>query len=598
MDERAHIGAAFTYLDSQDMRLNPEHPPLFKNLAGIPLLFLDPVFPYDSQEWRDGNNEQWSLGVRFIHENDARMVTQWSRFPIILVGVSLGLFLFYWTKKRSGVWAGLAASALFFFDPNVIAHGHYVTTDMGMAAFTFFALFFFLEFLEGPCLRRFALAALFLGLAQLSKFSAIMLYPYFGLLAVLWAVSSPVATSSIRLRLVTIFRSVAHTFALFIGISLVSFVPIWLLYAYNTANMPMEKVLALSENAFRHEGPDSFHASFINELSGIPVARDLTAYFLGLFMVFVRVEGGNTFFFMGEVLQSAKKSYFPLLFALKETLPFLVIFIISLGSVISASIRKVFFILHRRENTILMKADVFAVLTRRYFTEISLTGFILMYGYISITSNLNIGLRHLFPIFPMLAMLSAISIIHLTKRIRTRWAGISWKTALGALFVWVAIIPIVNYPSYLSYFNEIAGGSENGYKYAVDSNYDWGQDLLYLKTWIDDYNQCLPADRISTKECSFLSDVPDEAKRSPIGKIRIDYFGGADPRYYFADSFIQWHADSMPEPGWYALSAEYFQENLHTKKKPGTQSYEWITRLRPVGRAGDSIFLYYVEAGR
>ena len=145
-DEKAHIPSAYSYVRYGDMRLNPEHPPLLKDLAGLPLLFLDVKFPIDTPEWQYGINEQWTLGDLFMNCtnpnvacNNSDAILFWSRLPITLIALLLGLFLFLWGRELGGALAGLIAVSLFVFDPNTIAHGHYVTTDIGIAAFLFFA---------------------------------------------------------------------------------------------------------------------------------------------------------------------------------------------------------------------------------------------------------------------------------------------------------------------------------------------------------------------------------------------------------------------------------------------------------------------------
>ena len=101
-DEQAHVGAAYSYVRYGDMNLNPEHPPLLKDLAGLPLLLMRPGFPEDSAEWREGVNEQWAVGKRFIHMNDAETVMFLSRLPMILVAVLLGLLVYRFTKDLAG----------------------------------------------------------------------------------------------------------------------------------------------------------------------------------------------------------------------------------------------------------------------------------------------------------------------------------------------------------------------------------------------------------------------------------------------------------------------------------------------------------------
>jgi predicted membrane-bound dolichyl-phosphate-mannose-protein mannosyltransferase len=195
-DEKAHIPAAYSYVRYGDMRLNPEHPPLLKDLAGLPLLFLQPVFPLASKEWQSGVNEQWAVGDMFVNCtkpdiacNDADTILFWSRIPITLIAVVLGIFLFIWTKELAGTLAGLFAVTLYAFDPNIIGHNHYVTTDIGIAAFLFFAFYFFIHFLKNPSFKNVLVAGIFLGLAELAKFSAVLLFPLFGLFAILYGLS-------------------------------------------------------------------------------------------------------------------------------------------------------------------------------------------------------------------------------------------------------------------------------------------------------------------------------------------------------------------------------------------------------------------------
>lgn len=167
MDEKAHIPAGYSYVRYQDMRINrasttPERPrrtrppsaqprhaqkrsPLGKWRLARPLQV--PRGP--ARTW---GLAQWAFGDKLLHlnGNDANLVTFWARFPFILVSLLLGFFIFRWTKELAGTVAGLFAALLYFFDPNIIGHSHYVTTDIGIAAFMFFAFYFFVRFLKDP----------------------------------------------------------------------------------------------------------------------------------------------------------------------------------------------------------------------------------------------------------------------------------------------------------------------------------------------------------------------------------------------------------------------------------------------------------------
>lgn len=126
------------------------------------------------------------------------------------------------------------------------------------------------------------------------------------------------------------------------------------------------------------------------------------------------------------------------------------------------------------------------------------------------------------------------------------------------------------FPHYLPYYNALGGGTENGYKHITDSNYDWGQDLKRLQTFVDENN---------------------------IEHIRLNYFGGGSPRYYLGDTYEEWYsAKGEPDRGWFAVSATLRQTSWGTpirgwKTKP-EDSYDWLRNKEPIARAGKSIFIY------
>ena len=140
MDEVAHTPAGYSYLTQRDMRLNPEHPPLLKDLSAVPLVFMDDInFPSELNSWKNEVNSQWYFGFNFLYYsgNDADKIIFWSRLPMLLLLIIMGFFVYRWTKELYGKWSALLATFLFALAPTFIAHGRYVTTDVG-AAFGFF----------------------------------------------------------------------------------------------------------------------------------------------------------------------------------------------------------------------------------------------------------------------------------------------------------------------------------------------------------------------------------------------------------------------------------------------------------------------------
>lgn len=604
-DEKAHIPAAFSYVRYGDMRLNPEHPPLLKDLAGLFMLPLGLTFPLQSEEWQKGINEQWLVGDMFVNCsrpdlacNDADTILFWSRIPITLIAVLLGVMLFVWTKELGGTLAGLIAVTLYAADPNIIAHNHYVTTDLGSAAFIFAATYFFVRFLKDFSWRNVLWAGVFLALAELAKFSAVLLYPIFGLFALIYALSLKQATTDRRAAWRVRLGNVWQYLCKYAGIVTVSLALTWVLYALNTSGMPAEKVAAHADLFLSQpNAPARITHDLIVRMSGSPLLLPFAEYFVGIAKVFSRAAAGNVHYFLGTVTVDASPWYFPIIFLLKETLPLLLLLVLTTGYSLYR-IGK----LYGEEKTQGIKRFLVRSFQNRIAQYLSVF-FVLFYAYVSITGNLNIGFRHLFPILPFLYMLVAVTLADFYKRHAEE--SINRKLIsilLGILMFIVLAIPVLAYPGYLSYFNAAAGGHSQGYHYATDSNYDWGQDLKHLKDWVDDYNSCVGQITKSPDCLSLVGSAHRELTAqyptwSPIDKIRVDYFGGSDPKYYLGDKYTPWWGGRRPiEPGWYAICTFFYQESLHKKSLPREDTYTWLKDKTPVARAGDSFLIYYVSA--
>ncbi len=215
-------------------------------------------------------------------------------------------------------------------------------------------------------------------------------------------------------------------------------------------------------------------------------------------------------------------------------------------------------------------------------------------------SGLNIGFRHLFPTIPLIYLMAASAIktwfsnmdIPAPKNALDLFASFTKSAikvflkylALFIILVWALFEAVAAYPYFLSYFNEIGGGIWNGYRFVDDSNYDWGQDLLRLQ--------------------SFVQNHPE------INKIAVDYFGGGDPGYYLGNKEVNWWAsrDNPADSGihYLAISINTLEQAIILAKnnpQDSNDNYAWLSRLRPPKagpgevsapdyRVGTSIFVY------
>jgi hypothetical protein len=198
-DEVVHLPAGYTYLVKRDFRLNPEHPPLLKELCALPLLFMKPKVDFSDPNWlQPSTMSQSEFGFKFLYSAPphADQFLFWGRLPIVLLTAWLGFFVFRWAQQLYGSFAGLLALSLYAFSPNVIAHSHFVTTDMGVAAFLTIAFYNLWRFLLEGKIHCLCFSGLAMGAALASKYSAVFLLPVS--LFLLWGFFRPISRLSME----------------------------------------------------------------------------------------------------------------------------------------------------------------------------------------------------------------------------------------------------------------------------------------------------------------------------------------------------------------------------------------------------------------
>lgn len=574
MDELAHIPAGFSYITQFDYRLNPEHPPLLKDLAGLStLIFTRPYFSRDTPAWRNDINGQWDQGREFLYEsgNDANRIIFWSRMPLIILTIVFGWFFFCWIRKRFGVLTALLSLIFFAFSPTILTHGRFVTTDVGAALGFFTGLITFIRFIEMSTWRNAALSGLAFGLAQLLKFSLILLIPIYGILF-LAAIFAP-----INLHWHERWRRVLKLLTKIFGIGLMGITLIWLVYVPHVWNYPQERQLR-DATFILTSYPIKPLAQFDLALIQNKFTRPLGQYLLGFLMVSQRAGGGNTGYFLDAVSATGSRIYFPLLYLLKEPLAFHILTFIAIWFTIRKMCRT-------KLSSFSQKLNSVRLWIIENFLEFSALVFILVYWISSIISPLNIGIRHVLPTFPFIYLLVSRKISEWILP-RVLLQSKTWRDILKNLYyIYIKAVPkfliitvlilwfifdiVKIYPHFMSYYNQLASGSENGYKIAVDSNYDWGQDLIRLRNYVE---------------------------KNKIDKIALDYFGGGNPRYYLGNKFEPWWSSKGPAHEWFAISATFRQSAFGTPvpgfmRRP-EDSYQWLKEYKPVARAGYSIFIY------
>jgi len=461
-DEAVHLFAGYTYLAERDFRLDPEHPPILKELAAAPLLamrnLISPVdglwdkaanFYYDS--WKEARLLADSFF--FTLGNNASIFLFLGRLPFIFLTLGLGLAVYYWANKLYGKKVGIFAAFLILLMPNILAHGPLINTDLGLTLFIFISVYFWGEYLKKPTLKSFILAGIFCGLAFASKYTSVLIVPIF-----------------IILGMIKIFIDknskywIKYLLGLF-GIGIITFIIVWFSYGFSIATPP-QPIGTLSENIkmwANWDIPTLFDGVFA-KVRPVLFPAD---YYKGLILVTRHALGGHGSFLLGKTSNTGWWYYFPVAIFVKTPIPFFIFLALAIG--IFGKIK-----------------------AKLLFDELLLIIAPIIFLVFSMYSKADLGVRHVLPIFPFLAVYAAKS-IKLVKFSEIKIVNYDLKKLMSALvflllILWYLLSLVLNYPNYLAYFNEAAGGAKGGYKILTDSNLDWGQDILRIRAYINKHN--------------------------------------------------------------------------------------------------------------
>lgn len=539
-DEGAHLPAGYTHLALGDHRLNPEQPPLVKLLAALPLLAVHPLVKADDRAWVSGR--QWEFGQRFLYRwNDADRLLFLGRLPIVALASCLLAAVYLVARQRFGPVAAAAALLLAALSPDVLAHGALVTTDVGFALFFFVAVAAFTRLLEQSTARRLLAAGLATGAAFATKFSAPILIPLALLLGLTVALDGRPMQTALTGRPVPVVglgRRLRHVILLLLATGGLALACIWASYGFHFALSPDPEVRAAQRAPLERPGGGPAREAVAAVARAQLVPED---YARGLLFVMTHSEARPTFL-LGQLSDRGFPLYFLLTFLLKTPVPLLLL-------------------------TLLAAARAFRLPWRdACFLWLP----VLVYLALTATRGLQIGHRHLLPIYPFLFIAAGEAASRLVTFRRP--TGLVLAAALGT---WYAGGTLRTHPHHLAYFNEIAGGPANGWRLLVDSNLDWGQDLKRLAAWM---------------------------RQSHLERLKLSYFGSALPSYYGIDSealpgYTAPHVARVTRvvrPGdVVAISATNLQGVYLAPEDRALM--ERFRRLAPIGRAGFSMLIYRAD---
>ncbi len=550
-DEIAYVTAGHVYWRDHDFRLQPENGALPQELAAVPTLVLPwHMPPVTDSAW--AASDVWRLGTAAFYHlgNNTDYVLFLARALSSLHSVALMVLIFGWSYRLFGLSGGIFSGVLFAADPNFLAHGSLATSDVAAAFWLLAATGAYGRFVLRPTWNRALISGLCLGLAAVTKYSVVLLGPVW---LILWALrsaqagTSPTEENTGRMRARRAVALAAFTLAqLPIALAI-----IWSCYGWHgdtfAASLPSGSYYHPWSEMIAQLGPRSWPFVWLRDSGLVP-----QPYIYGLTNV-IAFSQGRAAFLNGVVSMSGWPQFFPYAFFAKTPLPLFFSLAAAFAAVVVAS--------RRRPPT---DRGMFGAL--RSFAP--LTVLFAIYWAASLTSHLNIGHRHLLPIYGPLYIVAGLAG-------KALWANRGFgRVALIAILAWSISIPIAIWPHYIAYFNPAAGGPQNGFRHLVDSSLDWGQDLPGVARWLHTHGR------------------PDEP-------VALAYFGLGDPVYEGISARplpnLPLRVDPYPntlKPGLYVVSATMLQQVFNRRGPDWTlaaeRSFQSLRALETIAHAWET----------
>lgn len=574
-DEVVHLTAGYSYWKFNDYRLQPENGTLPMRLAALPLLGLDLKFPpLDDPRWVNSKVNQ--AGSVFFYElgNPLDAMLQRARAMIALFGVLTCWLTWRWARGLFGRRAGAVALTLAIFCPALLAQGGLVTSDMAFTACALAALSAVWLLLHRATWLRLLAAIVACGACFLSKMSGSLIVPIIGLLWLLRCLrpaAYPVAFGPVR-WLRRRGAVAATTFALLVVTAAGSLALVWANYGFryegpnrarsafgdyyfswdvllDRQELPWSDASALAPFAPPRQPP---HATAMTRvIEGLRERHLLPeAYLWGLAHTY-KFSRERPAYFWGQYGKTGWPLFFPAAFLLKTTLPALLLFLAGVAAILG---------LRRRRPGALPPRD-WRLPRALAYRAAPLVLFALIYWVMAIRMTLNLGHRHIVPVYPAFYIFAAAAALWLTVR-ASRLVGAALLLALAAHAAdsWAAR------PFYLAYFQPLVGGPWRASHYFVESSLDWGQGLPDLQRWI-------AARRAAgDREPVFLSYFgADSARGRGLDVTRFgDEMNDSGPRVFPAHL----------RGGWYVISATWFRRtSLATRNLWGEREEKLYQQL-------------------
>ncbi len=532
-DEPGHLAAGYRIWTTGEIDLYTVNPPLVKVVAAAPLLFVQPKTDWSMITRLVGARPEFMIGRQFFSDNPhswrwMMTLARWACIPLSLVGAVIA---FRWSREVFGATAGWVALVLWTFDPNLLGNGCLITPDVGASSVALLAGYAFWKWLEVPDMKRLVAATICLALALLSKGTLLVLGP---LWVLLWIVDR-----WLRSEFSARWRHELLMLVLILGGSLYG---LNLGYGFQGTGAPLKEYQFVSR-ALTGELPkrtlsgNRFRETWLGHVP-VPLPRE---FVLGLDLQKKDFDNGRWSFLAGHWKWGGWYHFYLVAIAIKSPLGYGVLLLIA--------------------STIVLRSDR---KTRLASLAIGLPIAVLI-GFVTNEQGFTAFVRYVLPALPFgIVLLSAAG----------RWVdggSRAARIAVGGTLAWIVASSLLAVPYSLSYFNELIGGPKNGYRYLIDANLDWGQDLYLVKDWVEQHPEARPL-TIAWNEIFDKKMVGLDFPLTPFAPNKPD------------DNYNPEMAASYE--GWHIVCA--------TSLQAADQRYLPLREMTPADRIGYSTFVYHV----
>jgi Dolichyl-phosphate-mannose-protein mannosyltransferase len=461
-----------------------------------------------------------------------------ARIAVSVFALLIALLIFFAAREMFGVSAGFIALILFVFDPNFLAHGAFVTTDVGVSCFIFAAIYAFYRYVKAPSGGRLLLAGLATGLALASKHTGILVFPMLLVLALCEIGRRAPETGLVASKRKQVLRLTGAVAATVVIAGLV----LWSFYGFRYRARPAGAEINPPLDVSLHQLSSRVEAKVLGTAADLHILPE--SYLYGMADI-QSVDDSYTAYFFGKIYPHGTRLYFPGVLAIKSTLPFLIALFVTVALIVS---RKLV----------------------RWREILFLTAPPVIYLAVAMSSQMNIGVRHILPMYTFLYVLVAgagARLIHTNRR---------WTYAVAVLLVWQLCEAVHIFAAYMAYANEAWGGPSNTHKYLSDSNVDWGQQLIAA-------NRYLKQHRITN--CWFVYFPEGAVDTSPYG-LPCRRLPTTDTLWWLNEQL-----DAPPSIDGTVLISDGDLEGFEFGPSP-LNPYEQFKHLKPIAVIQHGIYVY------